>query len=417
MYLGRHGTPDSVGRYNKFLARLTSAAVATPRDRRGLRELDILIDSYLQHAERHYARRYGRPVFGSDGGQKFKHDGTPLLVSSEYHSMLCALRPLGDLFGDVLACDFGPRALVEFRDSLVASGYTRTGINDTISRIKKFFRWCCQQELCQPALYSELQSVGGLYRGQGNVVESDPIIPAKMESVLAVLPFLPPVVSMMARVQYLCGMRPGEVCIMRPCDIDRSGGVWIYHPQRHKTEWRGFSQFKAITKQAREIIEPILPTIGGSEYVFKPADSFAWSLVERAANRPTRKTTLYMSEQRRVEREKRLAKRRVKQRQPGDCYTTDSYRRSIARGIGKATRAGVAVESFTPNQLRHAILSDVSRILGQQQAQRFGGHENLKTTEIYTGLQLAELIEIAGRLDTNAEFSTLAKKLVAQDQR
>jgi hypothetical protein len=31
-------------------------------------------------------------------------------------------------------------------------------------------------------------------------------------------------------------MRPGEVCIMRTCDIDRGGDVWAYKPSHHKSQ-------------------------------------------------------------------------------------------------------------------------------------------------------------------------------------
>ena len=43
----------------------------------------------------------------------------------------------------------------------------------------------------------------------------------------------------MIEVQRLTGMRPGEVCMMQPADLDASGAVWTYKPSRHKTAWRG----------------------------------------------------------------------------------------------------------------------------------------------------------------------------------
>lgn len=39
----------------------------------------------------------------------------------------------------------------------------------------------------------------------------------------------------MVQMQLLTAARPGEVCIMRPCDIDRSGRIWVYKPKDHKT--------------------------------------------------------------------------------------------------------------------------------------------------------------------------------------
>ena len=43
----------------------------------------------------------------------------------------------------------------------------------------------------------------------------------------------------MVRLQLLSGARPGEMVILRPCDIDMSGKVWLYRPELHKNSWRG----------------------------------------------------------------------------------------------------------------------------------------------------------------------------------
>ena len=43
----------------------------------------------------------------------------------------------------------------------------------------------------------------------------------------ATLEHLPQVVADMVRLQRLIGARPAEMCIMRPCDIDRSSEVWV----------------------------------------------------------------------------------------------------------------------------------------------------------------------------------------------
>ncbi|GHT25827.1 hypothetical protein FACS18942_01820 [Planctomycetales bacterium] len=53
------------------------------------------------------------------------------------------------------------------------------------------------------------------------------------------LPFLPPVLVAMAQIQRVTAMRSGEVCKMRFCDIEMHDDVWLYHPETHKTSWRG----------------------------------------------------------------------------------------------------------------------------------------------------------------------------------
>ncbi len=55
-------------------------------------------------------------------------------------------------------------------------------------------------------------------------------MPVEDSTVEATLPYLSAVVADMIRLQRLTGMRPGEVCAVRPCDVDRSEEVWTYRP-------------------------------------------------------------------------------------------------------------------------------------------------------------------------------------------
>ena len=65
--------------------------------------------------------------------------------------------------------------------------------------------------------------VGGTSPRQDNVApETAPIQPVSDEHVDQVLPYLPEVVRDMVQLQRLTGMRPGELVIMRPADVDRS---------------------------------------------------------------------------------------------------------------------------------------------------------------------------------------------------
>ena len=64
----------------------------------------------------------------------------------------------------------------------------------------------------------------------------------------------------MVRLHLLTGMRPGEVCSMRLCDIDRSGDVWKYSPEGHKTEHHGRSRVILLGRKAQRILQPLLNT-------------------------------------------------------------------------------------------------------------------------------------------------------------
>ena len=74
----------------------------------------------------------------------------------------------------------------------------------------------------------------------------------------ATLPHLPPVVGDMVRFQLLTGSRPGEVCSIRPCDVDRSGEVWIYRPEHHKTEHQDRQRIIFIGPKGQDALRPYL---------------------------------------------------------------------------------------------------------------------------------------------------------------
>lgn len=135
---------------------------------------------------------------------------------------------------------------------------------------------------------------------------------------------LPPVAAMI-RLQRLTGMRPGEVVIMRPCDIDRSAQTWVYRPGSHKTEHHGRARTIPLGPKARRILEPL---IGGDAqaYLFNPANALD---ALRAERRQTRKTKLTPSQS------ARRAKAKPR-KTAGRRYTTASYGHAIAVACRKA---------------------------------------------------------------------------------
>ena len=70
--------------------------------------------------------------------------------------------------------------------------------------------------------------VGRRTGDRGEVRESDPVRPVAECHARAVLPYVLPPVAAMVELQLLTGMRPGEVCRMRPCDMDTTGAAWVY---------------------------------------------------------------------------------------------------------------------------------------------------------------------------------------------
>ena len=77
----------------------------------------------------------------------------------------------------------------------------------------------------------------------------------------------------MIDVQLLTGMRPGEVVLMRTCDIDRSADVWVYRPEHHKTLHHGHDRAIYIGPKCQELLTPLLKKDEPEAYLFSPADA------------------------------------------------------------------------------------------------------------------------------------------------
>ena len=83
------------------------------------------------------------------------------------------------------------------------------------------FRWAVTKELVPATVYQALLAVPNVPKGRTAARESPPVRPVEDSVVDATLPYLPAVVADMVRFQRLTGARPGEVCQLRPMDVDR----------------------------------------------------------------------------------------------------------------------------------------------------------------------------------------------------
>jgi len=187
----------------------------------------------------------------------------------------------------------------------------------------------------------------------------------------------------MVRVQRLTGMRPGELTIMRPCEIDRTGEVWLYTPAKHKTQHRGHSRTIAIGPQCQIILLCYLAR-GVEDFLFQPRDSEAKRLATRSEGRTTPASCGNVRGTNRQESSQRSA---------GECYSVDSYRRAISRA---AKRAGV--EAWTPHRLRHTAATEVRRAFGLDAAQSVLGHKNAAITQVYAELHTERASEVAAEI-------------------
>lgn len=338
--------------------------------------------AYLGYAEQHYSKN-GKPT-------------------DEVAGIKVALRLLRQRYGKVRAVDFGPLSLKALQNQMVEEGQSRGYINQNTGRIKRIFAWAVGQELIPVAVHQALLRVPGLRKGKTKARETKPVPPVGDEAISRTLPFLSPTISAMVRLQRLIGCRPTEICILRPCDVDRSGGpgaVWIYRPESHKTEHHGHQRRIFIGPKAKMILRPYLNRPDDA-YCFSPQESEEARAAER---REKRETPMTPSQAKR--RPKRNGKRR-----PGERYTNDSYCRAIRRACEAeaesrreaAAKAGATAEElkaikpeyWRPNQLRHSAATEIREKYGLEAAQVVLGHSKMNTTEIYAekNAKLAEQV-------------------------
>jgi integrase len=229
--------------------------------------------------------------------------------------------------------------------------------------------------------------VAGLLYGRTTASEAEPIKPIDKQWVDAVLPYVSPPVAAMIQVHWLAGVRACEIVLMRPCDIDMSGDIWIYEPHHHKNRWRNHRRLIPLGPKAQAILRPFLDR-PATEYMFSPREGEAARNAERHRHRKTRVTP---------SQAKRKPKRHP-QREKRDRYDTSSYRRAITYGIKKANKGRdeqLQVPQWCPLQIRHSRATEVRKQHGLEAAQVALGHKNANITEVYAERNLDLAIQIA----------------------
>jgi integrase len=251
LYLGVHGSDASRERYDRAIGEWLQNGRHTVDETASITIVELMA-AYNRHIEAYYLK-----------------DGQP---TSEISSFRLALRPLKELYGRTRAADFGPLALKSVRDRMLGLGWCRTVVNRNVLRVRQMFRWAVGNELVPSSVYEALKAVPGLRRGYSTARESDPVRPVPDEYVDALKPHVSKQVWAIIELQRLTGMRSGEVLIMRGCDLDMTGELWLYTPSSHKTEHHGHSRVIELGPKAQKIVEPFLKQ-NLQAFLFSPADA------------------------------------------------------------------------------------------------------------------------------------------------
>ncbi len=359
-YLGPHGTKASHTEYDRIICEWLANGRRLPAEEQG----DCLTVTEVLNAYRKHANVYYR-----DTGTK---RGT-------FNNQKPVLRAIRVLYGNKPSADFGPMALKAIMHKFASEGLSRGTINERAQLIKRIFRWAASEELIPASVPQALQTVEGLRKGRTKARESKPVLPVPEADVQATLPHLPEVVCDMVRLQRLTGCRPGEVCLIRPADVDSTEDIWTYQPEHHKMEHHGRERVIFIGPKGQDILRKYLLRPEW-DYCFSPKDSEAR---RRFLANQARKTPLSCGNRPGTNRKAKP------QRSAGKRYTNDSYRRAIHRACEKA-----GIPKWSPNRLRHSAATEIRRKFGLEGGQVVLGHAKADTTQIYAERDMQKAAEI-----------------------
>jgi integrase len=226
-----------------------------------------------------------------------------------------------------------------------------------------------------------LRAVRGLQRGRSPARETAKVRPVSAALVEDTLPHLAPAIADMVRLQLATGMRSGEVVIMRACDLDMTGSVWLYKPAHHKMAHAGFGRVVPLGPRAQEIVRRYLkPNL--EAYLFSPRDSlFAF----RQRQRQERKSKVQPSQVCRAKRNPRKV--------PRERYDVRGLAHAIHRACVKH-----GLECWHPHQLRHAAATAMRREFGLDATRAVLGQHAPQITEHYAELDIGKAVEVARKL-------------------
>jgi integrase len=346
--LGKHDSPEAREKYARLLAEL---AAAQPRRRAGqaLTCAALIADYTLFAQTYHEPRQLGR--------------------------IRRALQGVLDLYASTPAAAFGPVALETVLARFVAGGLARPYVNNLMHCVRGCWSWGVRKELVPPACYEALLHVPALRRGKTTAREPDPVLNVEWAVVEKTLPHLLPQTAAMVRLQTYTGCRPGEVCALRPCDVEQdllvvdNVKIWVYTPATHKTAHRGRTRKAALGPNAQAVLAPYLER-DPSLWCFSPREAVAeWMEAHGRAYRPGRT------------------------RQPGLRYLVSSYDHAVRTACA---RAGVV--AWHPHQLRHLAATVVEEVTDEEEARALLGHAGLAQTRRYAHADLLKAAKVAALL-------------------
>jgi integrase len=362
IYLGRWGSPEAKANYDRHIADWLAGGRAPAA--KPVRADQFLVEDLVADWVAYLNRR--------------------LVGSRQPREIGYALRTLLDLHAKTPAIEFRVQDLHNLREHMIRANLCRSMVNRRIGFILRLFRWGVKERKLPVATSHELSAIERLRPGEFGVRESEPVEPVDRKDVDAILPFVSRQVRAMIEIQWLTGMRPGEVLAMRKADIHPVDDVSCYRVVQHKTRHLGRKREVPILPAVETILAPFLLRTTDA-YLFSPREAEAERRIEMARIRVSK---VQPSQRARHDRALREQKQNLH-----DHYTVESYGRAIARACEKA-----GISRWSPNQLRHAAATRIANTLDLLAASYVLGHSSTTTTQIYAKMDFKRAKEVMQRL-------------------
>jgi integrase len=336
-YLGVYDSPESRSEYARLVLEWqASGGMPAPAKAKAGPTVSEVLAAYLHWSSTYYVQP--DPDTGAS---------VPTPQQARVRRAVSAVRPL---YGHTPADRFGPLALKAVRQQLVDEKLSRKVINQLIGVVRHAFRRAAAEEMVSGSVYEALRAVEGLKYGRSPARETDPVLPVPEADVPPVKALVLPAVAAMIGLQLLTACRPGEVCRLRPAELDRSGSVWVYRPRRHKTSHHGHERLIYLGPRAQAVVLP---------YLDRPADRYCFSPREAM-----------------IARLKALGHKLTTN--AGACYSVSAYVRAIRVACDKA-----GVPRWRPHRLRHSAATTLVAEFGWDVARILLGQRSLSATRIY----------------------------------
>lgn len=252
---------------------------------------------------------------------------------------------LTELYGDTCMSAFDAVCFKAVRLSFVRQGWARSNVASHCKVLRRILRFGEEHGLVRPGLADSLKVVAPLRKGRDGVREAPRVHAVDRRVYEATAPFIGQPWRDMLDLMWATGMRPGEVCAMRACDVNTRGETWWYAVPDWKCSHNDSWQQRVVVLE----------------------DPMALNLVRARVSAVTGvREPLFINP--------------ITGRQATPCM--------LWRAVQTACDVG-RQPYWHPNMIRHAVITAIWNTAGPDAARRIAGHTSIKQTLAYVEVDLS----------------------------